>query len=88
MKKRITKSQREAAAKAALRQRVFDIYSGAQGAKWDEECFATAEVLSRVIPVLEKVFDTEEWVFQAWNLGYFNGVDSATEFLFRNGVRA
>jgi hypothetical protein len=89
--KRKTKAQREAAQIAALQQRLIDIYSGAQGNLWSEDDFATAEVLSRVLPVVEKELGPQQehqHSFGIWNLDHFDNPEKAAEFLFGNGYRA
>lgn len=88
--KRKTKAQREQEQRAALLRRVTDIYSGAQGAVWDNDDFVTAEILGQVIPVLRELFGTEntEYLFSLHCLRYFDSAASATNHLFSNGVRA
>jgi hypothetical protein len=88
--KRPTKAQKEAAEKAALLQRLQDIYSGAMGQQWGEDDFATAEILSRVLPVICGAFDLEEnkWILGHHALGYYNDPHSAMERLYAEGVRA
>lgn len=96
MAKRKTKEQHETEARAALRQRVQDIATGAAGFQFDADGeFATAEFLSRFIPALKVQFGTEEkaipsnshcWLLS--NLHYFDNVDTATAFLYESGVRA
>lgn len=88
--KRKTKAQREQEQRASLHQRIADVYSGAQGSSWDDAVdFATAEILSRVIPVLQSEFGTEErrCLFGPHCLAYFDTPSSAADHLFRNGVR-
>lgn len=86
-KKRITKAQRDAAQKAALLQRVSDIYAGALGQAWDDDEFATAEILSRVMPALESVFNNAD-VRSMFLLAYFDNPRSAAERLYAMGIRA
>lgn len=94
MTKRKTKEQREADERAALLQRITDIYSGANGGVWTEDEFAYAELLSRVVPVLRKLFLCEEMgrmnahCFEPHCLNYYDTPKAATEFLFDKGVRA
>jgi hypothetical protein len=96
--KRKTKEQREAEAKAALRQRVADIATGANGGLFDnDDEFATAGFLSRFIPALRAQFgiDSEGKAIDRWlflwdlhNLHYYDNVDTTTDFLFEHDVRA
>lgn len=92
--KRKTKAQREVEQKAALLQRITDVYSGAVGDAWDSEAgnFADAEVLARVMPALSKIFgpqnDENEWMWSLHNLGNYEQPEDACEFLFRAGIRA
>jgi len=96
--KRKTKQQRDAVAKAELRQRVADIATGAAGSAFDtDDEFATAGFLSRFIPALRTQFGIDgegkeigRWSF-LWdlhNLHYFDTVDTTTDFLFEHDVRA
>jgi hypothetical protein len=101
--KRKTKEQREAAAKAALRQRVEDIAMGAAGFDFTVEGeFATANFLSRFMPALKVQFgydrvpdetkpqkrESNHYLFALHNLEHFDNIDSTADFLFENGVRA
>ena len=89
--KRLTKSQREAKQRAALSQRVHDLYAGAWGRPVTEDDFCTAEDLSRVLPALKgamTVTEPQDYVWCDHNLGEFNDPKTATEFLYRAGVRA
>ncbi len=87
--KRKTKAQREQAAKAALLQRVTDVYSGVWGGAVTEDDFSTAEDLSRIIPALKGIFgDKPEYLWLPHNLGNFDRPETATDFLYRNGVCA
>lgn len=90
--KRESKAQRERRQKAALRQRINDVYSGAKGQMWDGDDFATAEQLSRVVPALRDMLASQhsEMIYP-WSphcLNYYDTVDTSTEFLFRHGYRA
>lgn len=87
--KKSKKSRRINCQKKALRQRISDIYSGVVGSPWTDD-FATAECLSKVAPVLMQLFGNpdNDYLWKLHNLVNFQSVDSATEFLFRNGVRA
>lgn len=89
--KRKTKAQREAEQKAALRQRVADIAIGAAGYNFDDESeFATAEFLERFVPALRVCFGTDgnDYLWSAHCLGKWNDIDSSTQALWENGVRA
>jgi ribosomal protein S12 methylthiotransferase accessory factor YcaO len=90
--KRLTKQQKEDQQRAALLQRVTDVYSGAVGAVWADEDWATAQVLSRVIPALEGMFidpaANKSFLFRAHNIDRFDTPEAATNFLFEYGVRA
>jgi hypothetical protein len=91
--KRKTKSQRDAEQKAALLQRVTDIYSGALGQSWygDYDNFANAELLSNVMPALEQIFGPQReytWYWKCRALSHFDNPIAATEFLFMEGFRA
>lgn len=89
--KRKTKTEKEAEAKAALRQRIADIYAGACGESVENESFfLTLEAGSRAITALKIIFGEEnrEYMWESHCLDRFETVDSATEFLFTNGVEA
>lgn len=89
--KRITKSEKESEAKAALRQRIADIYAGACGESADtENFFMTLDPASRAITALKNLFGEEgrSYMWESYCLGRFETIDSTTEFLFQNGVRA
>lgn len=98
--KRKTKAQREDEARAALRHRVSDIAVGAAGYNFDtEDEWAGAQMLSRFLPALKAQFGEEEedekgrksnnhFLFESHNLEHYDNIDSATDFLFKNGIRA
>lgn len=88
--KRQTKAQKEAAQKAALLQRLQDIYGGALGMEWGEDQFATAETLSRVMPVIRETFSiaADSWMVGHHALHYYGNPQTAAEMLYDNGVRA
>ena len=92
MKTTLTKkAKRLADEKAALRQRVRDIACGAAGYEFDkEEEFATCDFLSRFVPALQTTFAVEgrDYLWCLNNLGNFDTINSATDFLFTHGVRA
>jgi len=91
MAKRKTKAQRETEQKAALRQRVADIATGAAGYEFDcQGEFSTAEMLSRFIPALKVQFDEEgrSHLWNAGNLNNYENIDSTADFLWEYGVRA
>jgi hypothetical protein len=87
--KRLTKAQKEEAARQKLLEIVHAVYCGAMGGDWDEDQFATAEILSRVIPALQSMFPAEnrDYMWRGACLQYFDTAESATEHLFTNGVR-
>lgn len=79
--------------KKALRQRVCDLATGAAGFKFDEEGeLATADFLSRFIPAIEVAFginaENHSYVCKVHNLQHFNDIDSTTEYLWEEGIRA
>ena len=89
--KRKTKAQKEAEEKAALRQRLTDIYSGALGYKWDDCCYEiSGKMLMDVIRVCRDVFgyDDNVWLFEVHNLDKYDTVEQLAEFYYKNGVRA
>lgn len=89
--KRQTKSEKEANEKAALRQRVADVYAGACGEDADtEDFFLTLTAASRAITALKKLFGEEgcTYMWESHCLDQFETIDSATEFLFQLRVRA
>lgn len=89
--KRQTKAQKETEAKAALRQRIADIYAGACGESADtEDFFLTLDPASRAITAIKKLFGEEgrSYMWESHCLDRFETIDSATDFLFQNGVRA
>lgn len=88
--KRLTKQQKEDQQRAALLRRVTDVYSGAMGAIWTEDEFATAEILSRVLPALKELFDPQwqDYMHSPHGLSRFDNAKSATDWLFQEGVRA
>ena len=90
---KLTKRQMaEEKAKGALMQRVKDVYAGACGYVFEaeEEVFTTATELARIMPVLQAMFGTEanDHLWSLPNLGDFESPETATDVLFRNGVRA
>jgi hypothetical protein len=88
--KRLSKQQREGQQRAALLRRVTDVYSGAMGGEWDSDQFATAEILSRVIPALKELFSDQwhEYLCSPHMLHYFDTAKNATDRLFYEGIRA
>lgn len=77
--------------KRALRQRVRDLACGAFGDDFDQETeFATAEFLSRFIVALKITFGEEgrNWMWEPRSLHHFDTIESATNFLFTQGIRA
>lgn len=88
-----SKAKSEAAAKAALRQRVEDIFTGAAGYTWDgvnEPCptkfmtfvRATKQTLGSDVEV------ADELTWGLWCLQHFRNPETATEWLYRRGIRA
>lgn len=89
--KRPTKAQRDAAQKAALLRRVTDVYSGALGAEWGEDEWATAEILASVIPALRDIFGEQagrDYMWECHCIDRFDTAKTATDFLFEAGIRA
>lgn len=89
--KRKTKSQKETEAKAALRQRIADIYAGACGESAEgEDFFLTLDPASRAITAIRNLFGEEGrgYMWEPHCLDRFETIDSATNFLFQNGARA
>ena len=90
--KRKTKAQREQEQRNALLIRIKDIYSGAMGYECGKDEWATAEVLSRVIPVMKSIFSKQieerTYIWEPHNLNEFDNPDTATDFLFKYGFRA
>lgn len=88
---RKTKAQRAAEQRAALLQRITDIYSGAQGQCWGDDFVAGTDELSRIMPALEDVFGEQVDHSYLWllsNLNHYNSPQDATDFLFAAGIRA
>ena len=86
-----TVAQIEAEEKAALKQRLTDIYSGAVGVKWEDCCYeVSGKMLMDVIRVCRAVFghDDNVWLFEVHNLDKYDTVEQLTEFFYKNGVRA
>lgn len=93
MAKKLTiKQQKEQKEKAALLQRVRDIYSGSYGREWLGEDFATAAQLSLIIPALNSIFGNQiqdtTFIWNPHNIERFDNPESATDFLFKYGFRA
>ena len=104
MAKRRTKAQREADEKAALRQRIRDIATGAAGCEPDEESGLDlvselgAEGMSRFLPALREVFElwsleSGEGHQRAWLLGphtlhNYENLDKLTDLFYEEGIRA
>ena len=91
--KRKTKAQKEAEEKAALKQRLTDIYSGALGQKWDDDdegFIADAELLCRVVQACRDVFvnDHNKQLFEVHNLDEYATVENLTGFYYAYGLRA
>jgi hypothetical protein len=90
--KRPTKAQKEAAEKAALLQRVLDIYAGATGDTVQPEDYVYADTLQKVMGAVNAIFvgDNEDMkhVVGYWNVDEFGTPSKAADFLYRMGVRA
>ena len=89
--KRKTKAQKEAEEKAALRQRLTDIYSGAYGYPWvDGESYIRSGPLSRIIPACVGLLNDDHDIYQMvdHNISEYESVEKLTEFYYRLGVRA
>lgn len=89
--KRKSKAEKDAEEKAKLRQRIRDFVAGACGdSPDDDDFFLSLESASRLIPALRKTFgdDGNSYLWEAHCLDRYETVDSITELLFRNGVRA
>lgn len=83
---------RDTKAKAALRQRISDIISGACGRDMDfEDEFTSIEEAARYIPALRSVFGQPQPDWYPWQvhcIERLENIDKATDFLFESGVRA
>lgn len=99
MTKRQTKQQREEQAKALLRQRIEDLFLGATGEAFDESmgepwpepfiAFVRATKKAFCVPATKDGTEKgNEWLWQLWHLPNFRSPETATDFLFDNGVRA
>lgn len=96
MPKRQTKAEREAAQKAALKQRIADIAAGVNYGPLDEnDDIMCAEPLAQFVIALRATFalelDSSERNTYPWNINclpYFSSVKSTTEFLWERGFRA
>lgn len=91
MKKLSIKQKKENVQKKALLQRITDVYSGALGSNWDDEEFATAAILEKVVHALEKIFGPQnDWGFMWANhcLSHFDTPNTAMEFLYEHGIKA
>ena len=92
MAKRKTQAQREQEQRDALQQRIADIYAGACGRVVSEdEDWPGIEDVGRIIPAVREVFGEpfKDWFgYQPHNLGRWQTVVSATDFLFEYGFRA
>lgn len=91
--KRKTKEQREAELRAALLQRITDVFSGALGDIWETDSnWATAEQLSNIIFALQKIFgkqiENSDWCWNVHSIKYFDTPQSACDHLFEQGFRA
>lgn len=95
MAKRKTKAERIEDEKTALRQRVVDMLSGANGGviEIDEGC-VYPDTLSRWLCAIRETLLTQEQrderpgLMNPAALGYFATAESAADFLYQHGVRA
>jgi hypothetical protein len=95
--KRKTKEQRDAEAKAALRQRLDDIFLGATGDVWDESGEPWPEQFMAFVRAVNRVFcvpasaddphSGNEYLWGLWNLENYRTPETAAEYLFENNVR-
>lgn len=77
--------------KEALLRRITDVYSGAQGAVWSSDDFATAAILEKVVHVFKGMFKEGadySYMWDCYCLSHYDTPESACEFLFRAGIRA
>ena len=92
MAKRVTKAEREARQRAALRLRVSDIVAGAHGCRLhpQDDVIASGQCMADTVATLQETFGVEgkDWWWQGRSLRHFETVDSITSFLFEMGVRA
>lgn len=98
--KRQTKAQKEAAEKAALRQRVDDLWLATVGDHWEneesgepwpEQFIDFCEALKLAFCIREREdedVEGNEYLWASWNLRRFHNPESATDQLFDHGVRA
>jgi len=78
---------------AELLQRVMDVYSGAMGEDAGVDgILAGLSEAERILPALKALFeeqrpqDSHLWAY--FNMAHYASPKEATEFLFRNGIRA
>jgi hypothetical protein len=89
--KRMTKAQKEAAQKAALLQRLQDIYAGANSGWVSGEEWATAEVIERVMVAVRSTFlddKTDDFRIGCHVVGKYDTPEDAALFLYEHEVRA
>jgi hypothetical protein len=90
--KRQTKAQKEAAEKAALLQRLNDIYSGASGGVVQADDEVYAETIRKVMVVVKDLWvgdeEDRQFLIAHWNVDEYGTVEKAAEFLHGHGVRA
>lgn len=86
--KRKNKHQHEAERRAALRQRIEDIYAGVVG-EWDPNCFflGLAEI-GRVVGAMQARFglDKDDCLFGLHNLDDFNEIDKIVETMIARNL--
>lgn len=98
MAKRKTKQQREAEQKAALRQRLDDLFVASTGDLYDGESEPWPESFIDFVGSIRQVFQIRRveaegiegnehlWLF--WNLKHYRNPEAATEYLYQEGIRA
>ncbi len=98
MTRRKTKAQREQEERAALRQRVDDLFAGATGEYWDEECEPWPEDFMSFVRALHLAFFVRpdedsgehgnEYLWGLFNLEKYRNPEAAADFLYEHDVRA
>lgn len=87
----MSKRKTEAQKKAALLQRVLDIYAGAEGGILIEDEMASVAVIRKVMGVVAAKWvtdDAHKFLVGHWNVDEYETPAKAADFLYRNGVRA
>lgn len=90
--KRRTKAQKEEAQKAALLQRVMDIYAGANGCPIDSEEPVFPSTVHKVMSIVNTLWVEDnkdrEYLVKHWNVDEYETPQKCMELLFSYGVRA